>query len=125
MRDDLEHLLVAPDIVLERRDIEIADQNGALACTGPQLGHAVQLISGATLNDLLTHKANRLTRLLSSDCSAREIIEELYWTALSRAPGDEELSRAIEYIEKSSNHRAALEDLAWALLNAKEFLLRN
>ena len=30
VRDHLQHLLVAPDVVLERRDVEIADQNGAL-----------------------------------------------------------------------------------------------
>jgi hypothetical protein len=29
MRNDAQHLLVAPDIVLERRDIEIADENHA------------------------------------------------------------------------------------------------
>jgi hypothetical protein len=30
MGDDTQHLLVAPDVMLERRDIEIADQNGAV-----------------------------------------------------------------------------------------------
>ena len=32
MRDHAQHLLVAPDIVLERRDVEIADQDRALGC---------------------------------------------------------------------------------------------
>jgi len=31
VRDDAQHLLMTPDIVLERRDIEIADQNHAVA----------------------------------------------------------------------------------------------
>lgn len=93
--------------------------------TDTTLGQAVQLISGGTLNGFLTHQDNQLTRLLASGRSPREMIEELYWSALSRPPGEEELTRATAYIEKSSDRRVALEDLTWALLNAKEFLLRN
>ena len=36
VRHHLQHLLVAPDVVLERRDVEIADQNGALSCCWAQ-----------------------------------------------------------------------------------------
>jgi hypothetical protein len=93
--------------------------------TDTTLGQAVNLISGQALNELLTHEDNRLTRLLASDLSNPEIVTELYWTALSRAPNDEELAATTSYLASSADRRAALEDVLWSLVNAKEFLLRN
>src|SRR5665213_2314326 len=44
MRDHLQHLLVAPDVVLERRDVEIADQNRALRSFRPEALMAAHLV---------------------------------------------------------------------------------
>ena len=88
------------------------------------LGQTFQLISSPQINSLLTDKDNRLTRLIESGRSGREMVEELYWTALSRPPGSQELAEASAHLEESSDKRAALEDITWALLNAKEFVLR-
>jgi hypothetical protein len=52
------------------------------------------------------------------------IIEELYLAALSRPPTDRERTGAVAYVGKAADRRAALEDVAWGVLNAKEFLLR-
>lgn len=93
--------------------------------TDTTLGQAVQLISGDTVNSFLTHEGNRLGQLVASNRSPREMIEELYWAVLSRPPSETELSRYADYVEKASDTRAALEDVTWAVLNAKEFLLRN
>jgi hypothetical protein len=82
------------------------------------------MISGPAINDLLKEPENRLARLSASGKSTREAIEELYWSALTRAPTEAELISASSLIEHASDRRPALEDLTWALLNAKEFLLR-
>ena len=37
---------------------------------------------------------------------------------------DKELNAAVALLDKSNNRRQALEDVTWALLNAKEFVLR-
>ena len=52
-------------------------------------------------------------------------IEELYWTALTRPPTEEELSSLITALQNSEHPREFLEDIVWALLNAKELIYRN
>ena len=88
------------------------------------MGQAFQMVSGPAINDLLDAPHNRLEQLLASGKSDRETIGELYWTALTRAPTDKELNTTVALLEKSNNRRQALEDVTWALLNAKEFVLR-
>jgi hypothetical protein len=62
--------------------------------------------------------------LLSSGKSNEQILEELYWTTLSRSPTGKETRNDLAYLEKSKDRRQALEDITWGLLNAKEFVLR-
>ncbi|HKS38808.1 MAG TPA: DUF1549 and DUF1553 domain-containing protein [Verrucomicrobiae bacterium] len=88
------------------------------------MSQAFQMISGPAINELLKEPENRLERLVASGKSTREVIDELYWSALTRAPTKAELTRASSLLEGASDRRPALEDLTWALLNAKEFLLR-
>ena len=49
-------------------------------------------------------------------------VEELYLTFLARRPNEYEKSTAIAHFSKAPNRNAALEDLAWALVNKAEFL---
>lgn len=78
---------------------------------------------GEGLNERLESSA-RLRQWAESSMSHSEVIDELYWTALSRPPTDQEKSAGIELIDRSVGRANALEDIAWALLNAKEFLFR-
>src|SRR6185503_6833202 len=55
------------------------------------LGQVLQMVSGPTVNDLLAEKENRISRLLALGRSDREMVEELFWTALTRPPSAEEL----------------------------------
>ncbi len=88
------------------------------------MGQAFQLITGPSINALLTTTDNRLERLLAANKPPGEMIAELYWTALTRPPTAKELITTTAYLEKSKDRRAALEDVTWGLLNAKEFVLR-
>ena len=49
MRHHAQHLLVAPDVVFERRDIEIADQDGALGRRRPQRRGVAHLVEEGKL----------------------------------------------------------------------------
>lgn len=88
------------------------------------LAQVFELTSGSTLNGLLTKKGHLLDQLLEAKLSNEAIIEHLYWSVLTRAPSGEELGATIAYLQAAGRRREALEDLAWSLLNAKEFLLR-
>ncbi len=83
------------------------------------------VLIGEGLNERLADPQNRLTRLAASSLSDQEVVAELYWTALSRPPGERERDAALRCIAEAGGDRAAaLQDIAWALLNAKEFLFR-
>jgi hypothetical protein len=83
------------------------------------------VLLGEGLNDRLASSVNRLHRLAASSLSDADVIDELYWTALSRPPSGLEQAAAARLIESLRGDRAAaIEDIAWALMNAKEFLFR-
>jgi hypothetical protein len=87
------------------------------------LVQSFQLITGQLVNDLLSAPDNRIGRLLAEGKSNEQIVEEFYLAALSRYPTPAEQSAAREILQRS-DRRQALEDIVWALLNSKEFVLR-
>jgi hypothetical protein len=88
------------------------------------LGQAFQLITGPLLNNMLSKEDNRIGRLLAEGKSDSEIVEELYLAALCRPASLKEKQASLATIGHAKDRRAGLEDLAWGLVNAKEFLLR-
>jgi hypothetical protein len=83
-----------------------------------------QLLTGELLHSLLSNENNRIGKLLAADKSDAEIIETFYLAALSRYPTAKEKEKLVAFVGKSKDRRAALEDVVWGLVNAKEFLLR-
>jgi hypothetical protein len=90
----------------------------------PTLSQAFQLVSGPLVNELLTRRDNRFGKLIGSGRSTAEIVDELFWTALSRPPTDEELRSSVALADSPGDRRAHLEDLLWGLINSNDFLLR-
>jgi hypothetical protein len=89
------------------------------------LAQAFQLINGDSVRRKLEADDNRLGRLLSSGKSDTAILEGLYLAALSRRPTDNERRATLPHVTNASDRRKAWEDVAWVLLNSKEFLLRH
>ena len=92
--------------------------------TEPNLGQALHLINGSTINGKI--RQGRLVRTLQEKgLDDAQIITHLYRSALSRPPTDTELKRVLGLVETSEDKRLALEDVFWALLNAKEFVFNH
>ena len=88
------------------------------------LAQAFQMINGPTVRRKLDAEDNRISRLLAAHRDDRSILNELYLAALGRTPTPAERSTADTYLHHR-DRRTAWEDIAWALLNSKEFLLRH
>ncbi len=88
------------------------------------MSQAFQLLSGPLLNGLLTSKDNRLEKLAEGSMEWTVGLENLYWSTLSRPPTGSEIKLLLDRVKSTQNKRIALEDMAWALINSKEFIFR-
>ena len=98
-------------------ECERGEETGAL--------QAFQLITGELLNTMLRDPENRIGKLIADGKSDSEILEELFLAALARSPSDAEKKLLGTMVRmESTARRAAWEDIAWGLVNSKEFQLR-
>ncbi|MCA9041532.1 MAG: DUF1553 domain-containing protein [Planctomycetaceae bacterium] len=89
------------------------------------LSQALQMINGPVIQDKLKVETGRLQTLVKSGQEDAAIVNEIYLAAVSRRPEEVELQAALEHIKSSSDRTQALEDVAWAVLNSKEFLFQH
>ncbi|MFC1634659.1 DUF1553 domain-containing protein [Planctomycetota bacterium] len=72
-------------------------------------------------------RSKRLNALIRAAKDKKQVmIGEIYLNILSRFPAPNEMAAAEQYFEtKGTSTRLAVTDLAWALINSKEFLYRH
>jgi hypothetical protein len=91
----------------------------------PQPRQALYLVSSDQLQGKIAGGL-RIKQMLESKKADPEIVEELYLAALSRPPRDDEKQQALGYLTKFKDNRgAAIQDLFWAVLTTKEFLVNH
>jgi hypothetical protein len=88
----------------------------------PGLPQTLYLFNDAELLDKIRKPGGRLEKLLGEVPDDGQLTEELYLWALARFPTREERSEAVHYL-RAGNHRERAQDLFWALLNHREFLV--
>jgi hypothetical protein len=97
------------------------------------LGQSLAMTNGVEIRDKIASGSNRLTGYLeqlrayhagdSSAMAPKGMIEELFLRALCRKPSERELKASLDVLIGAQDPRIALEDILWALLNSKEFMM--
>ena len=93
----------------------------------PSMAQALHIANGDTVNQKLAAKNGVVARQLASNYSPAEMIEQACLSSLSRAPTTAERERMLASLEQASTSekRAALEDVYWALLSSREFIFNH
>jgi hypothetical protein len=88
------------------------------------LAQAFQMINGETVRKKLEETDNRIGRRLASGVTDPDLLSEFYLAALARRPTEAEQKALTVHLGRARDRRRAWEDVVWAILNSKEFLLR-
>ncbi|MBI1913867.1 MAG: DUF1553 domain-containing protein [Planctomycetes bacterium] len=88
----------------------------------PSLPQTLYLFNDAELLDKVRKPGGRLGKLLAEFPDDTRLVEEMYLWVLARWPGKEERGQAVKYLKEGARRERA-EDLFWALLNHREFLV--
>jgi len=86
------------------------------------LVQALNLLNGSTIADAIADSEGRVAKLMLTAKTDRQIVEQLYLSALSRMPEAAELDYAQTYLERGGSRTERAQDLLWALLNSNGFL---
>ncbi len=93
----------------------------------PSLAQALQMMNGDVLKERLSEDDNILGTLIRRGLTDREIVDRLYVRAFASAPDSDKLTVIEQYLAAESgagrSRRRGLENVLWAILNAKEFQL--
>ena len=91
----------------------------------PNLGQALHLINGdVTGNRILSGKV--VATMITEGKSSEQIIDSLYIRAFGRRPTQTEKSQLLAQIGTDPKMvKQDLEDVFWALLNAKDFMFNH
>jgi hypothetical protein len=93
--------------------------------TGATLGQVLLLANSEELENKIADGNGRVAKFFKDKKAAGDMIDELYLTALNRAPTAAERKRVTEYIENAKDKQRAVEDVLWAILNTREFMFNH
>ena len=120
-----------PDRMLSSEVLDLFGRpRGESSCTCERgdeasMAHALHLINGKSMLERLNNPNGNLSKLLkTAGMSNEQLVEELFVLVLCRSPKDNERAAALRHFAANKRDDAAV-DLAWALLNTKEFLFNH
>lgn len=91
------------------------------------LAQSLHLLNSGEIQGKLTNGSGRAGVLATDKARPHDVkIRELYLLTFSRTPTQEELTIALNHIQKNeADPKKAYEDIVWALINTKEFLFNH
>ena len=100
-----------------------------LACeceraTEGSLSQALQVLNGRLVQEKLS-SSGRIGLVLKEKRTDEKILDELYLAAFSRLPREGERTAASAYVSKAGDRRRGWEDVFWAAMTSREFLLQH
>ncbi|MDB5331119.1 MAG: hypothetical protein JWP03_2270, partial [Phycisphaerales bacterium] len=93
----------------------------------PSVAQTLHIANGDTINQKLQAKGSRVEQWVTANVPDEKIVEELYLSALSRLPTDDEKKRVLAALgeQKDQNRREVIEDLYWGVLSSNSFLFNH
>jgi hypothetical protein len=93
----------------------------------PSMPQVLHLYNGVTLNNKLQSPESRLSKAIAAGATPEAIVEELYLTALSRLPREQEKAQLLSVLAgtPAAESRSTYEDLYWSVLTSREFLFQH
>ena len=68
----------------------------------------------------------RFKRWIAANRSDKDMVDEIYLATLSRFPSESERKQANDYLAgKKSTRPVGVQDIAWAVVNSKEFVFNH
>lgn len=91
---------------------------------GSNMLQALHFINGKSILNRVQNASARPALLMRQKLSDEQLVAELYLWSLARSPKPKELQLGLDVLKSYGEKRAdAVQDLMWALLNSKDFVL--
>jgi hypothetical protein len=92
---------------------------------GSNMLQALHFINGKSILGRVRNGSARPTLLLNQKLTDEQLVAEIYLWSIARSPNAKELAVGLEYLKLfgEKERAGAAQDLMWALLNSREFLM--
>jgi hypothetical protein len=134
--------LQLPDVRVQSQFLDVFGRPARIICdagersSDPSIAQALHVINGETLNRKLMAADGAVHLFIKLGLSDNRMIDQLYLSAFSRLPSNDERRAMIEQLSKAKmasgppdaqreSRKQAVEDMAWAILTSKEFLFNH
>ncbi len=91
----------------------------------PALPQTLFRMTDTVLMQKMRSPANRAAKLVKAKMTDEQIVEELFLATLTRMPTEKELEASLKFIKGEKVRLEALQDISWALINTREFILNH
>jgi hypothetical protein len=91
----------------------------------PALPQTLFKMTDQTLMNKISAPAGRAATLAKQKLIDDEAVDELFLATLTRLPTAREKADGLDHLKGAKNRAAAVQELMWALINTREFILNH